>query len=139
MITAIVKAFNEVPAITEAVVARTRVGLDEAAKVGAEVATAKAAGISEVEIVPTQETADGMRSGIRFTDFRWRFFDKGTLGKHRGKLKRARRDSWTVRRGTNPYVAQRRDVSGKGIEPREISNPARAAGRRVLLARIRGI
>lgn len=138
MITARVNVFADFPAITAELEARTVRACDEAAVAGRSVAEAQAEGISDVLIVATHPTADGFRSGIKFTKHQWLVFDKGSLGKRTARLKRpnSRKESWRVRRGTNPYTAHRRDVTGKGIAARNISNPARAAGRKALIAGI---
>lgn len=137
MIKSTVKVFQDFPRITALIEARTIEACDAAAEAGVAVARERAAGVSDVEIVPTRPTVNGYASGIKFEKFIWRFFDKGTLGKHVGKLKRNRRETWTVNRD-NPYVAHRGDIQGKGIAPRRISSPARTAGRRALIARLRG-
>ncbi len=67
-------------------------------------------------------------------------FNKGSLGKRRGALKRDRRkESWTVDRRGTEYEAKRNPATlsdaSKGVAPRNMLNPARLAGRRILTRR----
>lgn len=136
MIRATVKVFQDFPLVTAEIEYRTLQALNQAAEDGGAVANLQAGNIGGVKTIPAHTTAEGAVSGIKFDNWLWRIFDKGSLGKHVGKLQRNRQESWTVTRNGNPYVAYRGDVTGEGVDPRNISNPARAAGKKALIAGI---
>jgi hypothetical protein len=136
-----IRTFDYFPALTAEIEARTRAALVAAAEAGMEVANEKAADIStkiHFRVLPVHETTEGLSAGIKSSTPLFRIFDKGSLGKHRGHLKRGRKSSWDVKRRGSSYTAHRGDVEGKGIEPRDITNPARAAGRKALIDGILG-
>jgi hypothetical protein len=134
MITSTIRTFDHFPQLTAEIEARTVRALDHAASAGAAVANAAGERISTFIVVPAHPTGQGFASGIRARNPLWRIFDKGSLGKRHARLKKDRRmDEWMVNRGGSPYTASRGDTTGKGVEPRNISTPARTAGRRALL------
>jgi hypothetical protein len=138
-----IRTFDHFPILTAEIEQRTRVALAAAAEVGMEVANEKAVTangrrISSFRIVPVHESVEGYASGIRANNPLYRIFNKGSLGKHRGKLKRSGKDSWDVNRRGSVYTAHRGDVADKGISARDITNPARAAGRKALIDGILG-
>lgn len=144
MIRATVKVFEDFPRVTEQVERAAVHGLEAAVEVAAAVAQENASIDLELELVRPHGDVEGYSAGIKSKAKGRadgapiaRFFDKGTLGKHKGQLKRPRRPSWTAhsRNGT-PYTAHRGDVAGKGIEAEGFFGKARAAGRRALKARI---
>lgn len=110
--------------------------LNAAAVAAANVANEKSGNVGDWAVVPAHGTFNGYESGIRADSPLWHVFDKGSLGKRTARLKQNRRKAeWrVVRRGANPYVAHRRDIQGKGVDARHISNPARTAGRKALKA-----
>lgn len=139
MITSTVRSFDYFAEFTDEIEARTLAALEEAAGAARSVADERAQGISTFSVVEPHRVAEGWASGISGANKKWRIFDKGSLGKRTAKLKRDRRkDSWPVSRRGSTYEAHRRDVTGKGIAARNISNPARLAGRKKLLSGIRG-
>lgn len=97
----------------------------------------------ELRIIEPQQDPDGAAAGIRAekTGARGariaRFFDQGTLGKRRKKVKRPGRDHWTVRRGGGSYTAERQDVAGKGIDPQHFFAAAKTAGRKAMAEKLR--
>lgn len=118
---------------------RTRSALDAAAVEAARVADEKANSpkpIAHFVPIRSQPTGEGYASGVHAGPLT-RIFDKGSLASHTGAVKRARKPSWPVRRGANPYTAYRRSFDG-GIAPRNILSAARKAGRAVLIARLIG-
>lgn len=141
MTVARVNTFSFFPQLTAEIEARTLRALEDAAAVGKAVAEERAntpKPIAHFEVVPVRGIGDGFASGVKAGPLT-RIFDKGSLGKHSGELKRDRRPSWEVKRGSNPYTASRSDdLSGKGVSPRRIITPARLAGRKALIAGIRG-
>lgn len=142
MITSRVSAIDGFGKLIADVERRATRGLNDAAHVAAATFAERASGIpgSDPVVIPAQGIHDGFRSGIRARGPLWRVFDKGSLGKRTSQLKRPgqRKQTWTVRRGGTEYQAHRHDTDGKGIRARDISNPARAAGRRILIRSIRG-
>jgi hypothetical protein len=136
MITSTVKTFERFPELTAAIEALTLRALDAAAHAGQAVADDRASGITTFSIVPAQRSLEGFSAGIRAHNSIWRVFDKGSLGKRTARLKRPglRKTDWNVERRGSVYTAHRGDVSGKGVDARTISNPARTAGRHALLA-----
>lgn len=114
--------------------------LNEAAAAGRAVAEQHSAGTgTDWAVVPAHGSFNGFVSGLRANNPIWRVFNKGSLGKRTAALKEPgrRKDYWTVSRGSNPYTAVRHDVSGKGVSAKNISNPARTVGRRILIERLR--
>lgn len=146
-ITSRVQVHDDFGRISELVDRETIRSLDQAAEAGLQVATSRAhtangKQVSTFQLIPAHGTADGFASGIRANNPLWRIYDKGTLGKRRGALKgrNRRKDTWAVRPGKadrEGYEASRGDISGKGIPPADISNPARTAGRKTLIAALR--
>lgn len=143
MITSEVRIFDHFARIDAAIEEKTRRALNAAARRGQAVANEKAGNVGPFDIKPAHPIFQGFASGIRGRNPLWRIFDHGSLGKRRRGLKRDRRkSSWTVHREVGgvghvqEYEAHRQDVSGKGITPRDISNPARRAGRKELIARL---
>lgn len=143
MITSTIKTFERFPELTAEVEALTLRALEEAAKDGQAVADERADGVTTFNVIPAHRTATGFASGLRARNSIWRVFDKGSLGKRGARLKRPnlRAAAWTVRPGesnrSGPYTAHRGDVEGKGIAARQISNPARTAGRHALIEALR--
>lgn len=126
--------------ITAEVRRRTVAALNAATVAGA-LAADRAANspkpIARFATVPARPAEDGFVAGVKAGPL-VRIFDKGSLGKHRGALKRPRtKASWKVNRGSNPFVAHRGDIAGEGVAPRRILNQGRKAGREALLRRIR--
>lgn len=87
---------------------------------------------------------NGFSSGIRARNRLVNVFDHGSLGARGGrKLVAAgrRKASWTVKQKHRTYEAHRHSEAltdaKKGIKSRNITNPARTAGRRRLLAELR--
>lgn len=78
-----------------------------------------AARVGPVEGLPLK----GWRGSAYIADFRATILDKGTLGKHRGRLKGTRRDTWSVRRPTGTVTAHRHTeaLESGGIAPRGYS------------------
>lgn len=148
MIRSTVKVFQRFPEITERVEQACREGLDAAATEAAGVAQVSASINLELDVLPAHGDVVGYSAGIksrRKTSNPGRttpialFFDKGTLGKRRGRLKQPgrREESWTVRRGSSQYIARRAgDLEGKGVDAERFFVKARTAGRRKLLARL---
>lgn len=94
--------------------------------------------IARFTVLPARRVVGGYASGLKAGPL-IRIFDKGSLGQHQGRLKRARRPEWEVNRGANPYTAHRREpVAGSGVAPRSILSAARKAGREALIRRLRG-
>lgn len=140
MITSRVSAIDDFGRVIDEVERRSTRALNDAARAAAQTFEERAAGIpgSEITVIPAHGTHNGFAAGIRARGPLWRIFDKGSLGKRTARLKRNRRkDSWTVKRGDGEHTADRRDVDGKGIAARNISNPARTAGRKALIRGIR--
>jgi hypothetical protein len=125
--------------ITDAIERRAVAALNEAAAVAAAVADERANSpkpVARFTPIPARNIGDGYASGVKAGPLA-RIFDRGSLGEHQGKLKRARRPTWEVSRGANPYTARRHDdLAGKGVEARRIFVPARKAGREALLRRL---
>ena len=155
MITSQVKVFQRFPQVTRDVETAAKEGLEAAAVEAAAVAQAGASIDLEIEVVPVHGDISGYSAGIKArrtssrgrrggtaeentTPIAW-FFDRGTLGNRKRRLKRPRKESWTVTRGGATYTAHRRDIAGKGIQPERFFGKARTAGRRKLLERIQRI
>lgn len=129
--------------LTEQLEARVVEGLDAAAEEAAVVAQAGASINLEVETIPAHGTADGYAAGIKArkqssnkgqTTPIAEFFDAGTLGKRRRKLKGRRKESWQVRRRGGTYTAERGAITAEmGIKPQRFFVKARKAGRARLL------
>jgi hypothetical protein len=141
-----VKVFQRFPEITQQVERAAREGLDEAAAEAAAVAQAGASIDLEAEVIAAHGDVVGYSAGIKSrkqtrTEGRTTpiagFFDQGTLGKRTKGLKRPRKSSWTVQRGSGSYTAHRAgDLEGKGVAPERFFGKARTAGRRKLIARL---
>jgi len=117
--------------------------LNEAAEIAGQVATDAASIPLELEVQPAAGDVNGFSSGIRSRKqgkegvLIATFFDSGTLAGRTRKLKRPRRDHWTVTRGGSAFSAERHPiVEGEGIPAEQFFSKARSAGRRALLARI---
>jgi hypothetical protein len=141
MITSTVKTFDMFPELTVRIEELELHALNEAAKTAAAVASERATGITEFHPIPAGRTAEGYASGIRAKNPIWRVFDKGSLAKRTVPLKRDRRKAeWPVRPGKadrSGYEAHRRTPISGGVDPKDISNPARRAGRKALIAALR--
>jgi hypothetical protein len=139
MLTSRVDITDRFADVTRAVELRAKEALDAAAAEAARVASEKAnepKPIARFVAIRAQPTGTGFASGVHAGPLT-RIFDKGSLAEHTGPLKRQRKPSWEVRRGTNPYVAHRQAITG-GIAARNILKTARKAGRAVLLERLTG-
>lgn len=138
MITSRIRTFDTFPELTVEIEARTIRALDNAAEVGAAVANAAAGPkISTFSIIRAHPIGEGFASGIKAKNPLYRIFDHGSLGKRNARLKKDTRSAaWPVSRRGTDYTAHRRSLDG-GIEPRNISIPARRAGRKALIAAIR--
>lgn len=115
---------------------RAREAVSQAARAAAEVANSQAGNVGGFRPGRLRGTHEGYAAGIAGKR-QAVIFDKGSLGKRRGALKRDRRKSqWPVRRQGGQYVATRAPSTltdqDKGVAPRNILNPARLAGRRIL-------
>lgn len=92
--------------------------------------------IAHFTVLPARNIGTGFAAGVKAGPLA-RIFDKGSLGKHEGRLKRGRKPSWQVNRGANPFTAQRHeDLEGKGVAPRHIFAQARTAARAALRQRL---
>ena len=140
-----VKTFNRFPEVTDRVRVASKHALDRAARRAAEVAQDNASIGLEVRTSSAAGDVEGYSAGIRaerITDVEGRttpiayFFDTGTLGHHKKRLKRGRKRSWTQRnpRSKETHVANRGDVDGKGIPAEHFFPKAQRAGRKELLA-----
>lgn len=147
MIQASVKGFERFGEVTPEIEALCVAALNDAAEAAGAAATRAASIPLEIRVLRAEGDATGFSSGIRsekrgHTGVRVApFFDQGTLAERKKALKRARRGSWQVTRGSSSYTAHRHEiVPGEGIAPQRFFSKARAVGRRALLARIdRGI
>jgi hypothetical protein len=146
MITSSVNSYDFFDRFTEQIERRTLHALNEAARQGAIVADRQSVGLHSLtwRVILGHGTEDGWASAIKAKHPLWHIYDFGSLGKRGRTLKGndRRKDSWTVRkRGINPYVAHRHPETltdpDKGIKGRTISNPARTAGRKALIAALR--
>lgn len=142
MIGSSVRIRDDFGELTAAVDRQTIDALNAAAAAGRAVAQERSAGTgsdTEWTIIPAHATHEGFAAGIRARTPTWRIFNKGSLGKRTAALKQPgrRKEFWEVKRGANVYTANRGDVTDKGVAAKNISNPARTAGRRTLLERIR--
>lgn len=140
MIRSTVTLTDRFPEITTEIRRRTIAALDAAAVAGAQEGDRRAntpKPIARFTVIPAHPTHEGFAAGVKVGPLA-RIFDKGSLGKRRGALKRDRRQpEWEVNRGANPYTARRHsDLEGKGVAPRHIFNAARTAGRKQLLNRL---
>lgn len=152
MITSSVKAFARFPEVKQRVELAAKEAVEAAAAEAAVVANEGASIDLEIEIVPAHSDVNGYSAGIKSrrtssrgrrggtaeentTPIAW-FFDRGTLGNRKRRLKRPRKETWVGTRGGTTYAAHRRDVAGKGIQPERFFGKARTAGRRKLLERI---
>lgn len=136
MITSTVKVHDGFGEINAAMDAKIVAGLNAAAHTAAQIAEEKAGNVSKFDVITAHGTANGFASGIRASSRLVNVFNKGSLGKRVAALKppARRKDFWTVKRGENPYTAHRLDTTGKGVAARDIFNPARTAGRKILNA-----
>lgn len=139
MITSRIRTYDTFPRLTEEITRRTIRALDAAAAAGATVASAAAGPkISTFRIIPAHPIGEGFASGIKANNPLFRIFDHGSLGKRNKRLKKdIRKESWPVSRRGSDYTAHRRSTDTGGVAPRNITVPARIAGRRALLASIR--
>lgn len=139
-VTANVRVTDLTERLFDAMRAKTISGLEAAENVGKTVFDQRASGITETNTTGVHTTGTGYASGIRARNAIYRVFDKGSLGKRKVKLKRPnlRKSTWQVRQQRRGYTAHRSDdLAGKGISPRDITNPARAAGKHALEQAIR--
>lgn len=114
---------------------RVLAALNEGAAVMAGVANAKAGNVATFTPMPARRTLSGWASAVHASNPIWRVFDKGSLGNRHVRLKKERRkDSWQVTRRGTTYTAHRQSTSTGGVQPRNISNPAKLAGLKALLA-----
>jgi hypothetical protein len=126
---------------TEQLEERIVEGLDAAAVEAAAVAQAKSTIDLQVEPIKARGVSDGYSSGIKaHKQSRWsttpiaEFFDAGTLGKRKRKLKGRRKESWQVHARGGTHTAHRGDITPeKGIPRQNFFVKARLAGRRRLL------
>lgn len=147
--TATFKGFDRFPEVNADIDALCIAALTDAADAAAAVAAASATIDLDLEVdhASPDVLVEGFSSGIRSRKTGKRntrialFFDEGTLGQHRGKLKGGRRSSWNVSRASGSYQAHRHDIKPvEGIRAQRFFPKARAAGRKALLARIdRGV
>lgn len=124
--------------ITRELERRVVAAVDHAAVEGARAAEAAAntpKPIARFRVIPARNVGTGYAAGVKAGPL-VRIFEKGSLGKHQGKLKRAGKPSWEVNRGANPFVAHRGDVEGEGIAPRRILAAGRRAARAALRQRL---
>jgi hypothetical protein len=135
MITSSINVHENFGAVDAAVDEITKRALNAAAAAGSAAAEQQAGNVADWKAIPAHGTATGFASGIKADTPLWRVYDKGSLGKRTARLKQDRRKpEWQVNRGTNPYTARRRSTSTGGVAGRNISNPARTAGRKALKA-----
>lgn len=137
MITSTVNGTQRFGEITLAVERDVKVALEKAAVVGAATANELAGKYTSFHPSPVRGTVYGYESGVNAANrLMANLYDKGTLGKRRGKLKQPgrRKDSWTVTQGKRTYVAHRRDTAGKGVEGVHWGGKSRTAGRRALFS-----
>lgn len=139
MIRSTVNAFPHFGELAAKIERRSIQALEQAAHAGAQAANQQASGITDFHVTTVDRDFAGYTVGIRAKNPIWRVFDKGSLGNRVARLKRERRkDSWQVTRKGTTYTAHRRSTDTGGVKARNISNPARTAGRRALLAAIQG-
>lgn len=138
MIKSTIRTFDTLPHLTDRMLEKTRDAVDAAAEAGQEVAEEQARGISTFDVIPAHDVVEGIAAGIHANNPLFRIFDKGSLGKRTARLKRpeSRKEQWKVERRSSVYEAHRGNVEGKGITARQITAPARLAGRRKLIERI---
>ena len=128
--------FQEITVLLEE---RTKLALSGAALEATSVANAVGGKYANFKYVAVHPIPDGWESAVEVDNrLLANIYDKGTLGKHTGKLKQPgrRKASWTVKQRNRTYTAHRRDVTGKGVKGTGWRNKARAAGRKVLLAEV---
>lgn len=131
--------------VDEYVVRKTLVALDKAAAAGLAEAKRKQGDIDfGWEVIQPAGDFNGFSAGIRARNRLVNVFDHGSLGARKGrKLKQAgrRKPSWTVKQKRRTYEAHRHPEAltetDKGINARDVTNPARTAGRRSLLLELR--
>lgn len=135
MISSTINVHENIGAIDAAIDRITKRALNAAAHAAAAAANQKTGNVADWTTVPARGTSNGFASGIKADTPIWRVYDKGSLGKRTAKLKKDRRKpEWQVNRGANPYTAHRRSTTTGGVAARNISNPARTAGRKALKA-----
>lgn len=136
MINARVSYEDHFDAFEEQIERRVLSGLNEGAIVMAEVANLRSEGIKTTFTpIAARRTLSGWASAVSASNPIWRVFDKGSLGMRHVRLKKDRRkEDWRVTRRGTTYTAHRRSTSTGGVEARNISNPAKLAGLKALLA-----
>jgi hypothetical protein len=143
MIKSTIRTYDTIPHLTARLREQTVAALDAAAEAGKEVADERGQGIHDATftIVPAHDFGERIIAGVLAKSPLYRIFDKGSLGKRTAALKRPnlRKEKWPVNRRGAAYEAHRGDITGKGVSARQITNPARTAGRRALLERIRNL
>lgn len=139
-----VDVFDHFARIDEFVERRSKQALDAAARRAATVFEQQSGSHDfGVEIVPAHGDFNGFSSGIRVRNKLYHVFDHGSLGSRRGRrLKDPRRkETWEVRQRRRRYTAHRHPEAltqaDKGVAPLNLTNPARTAGRKTLLAELR--
>jgi len=129
---------NRVDRMDEEMKKRARVAVESAARAAATVANGRYPD-GNFHAKPARGTHDGVAAGVGGNPLA-HIFNKGSLGRHVGALKRDRRkDSWPVRRGAG-YTATRQPealTGNTGVAARDIFGPARRAGRKALQAALR--
>lgn len=145
MIRTTVKTTSYFAQTTEAIQARARDGVTVAARKAMTVAQAGASIDLQLRLVGVSSTGSGYSAGIvslrqsdTGTERIATFFDKGTLGNRKGKLRpRTRRKaSWTDKRGR---TYNRHPIEpGTGIKAERFFLKARLEGRRALVEHVRG-
>lgn len=129
--------FHEIDAEVER---RTIRALNKAAEAGLEKAQQQSQPHDfEPQIIRARGDWNGWSSGVRFRNRLVNIFNLGSLGARKGRRLQVdrRKPSWPVTRRRRRYVARRHpevlsDVS-KGVDPLNVTTPARTAGRKALL------
>lgn len=115
--------------------ARVLAALDEGARAMAAKANQQAQGKFHFSVIPGRRTLSGWAAAISADNKKWRIFDKGSLGERHVRLKRDRRkEAWKVSRRGSEYTAHRQHLDTGGVQPLNISNPAKLAGLKALIA-----
>jgi hypothetical protein len=117
---------------------RVLAALDEGARVMASKANAQAEGKFTFRVIAARRTLSGWAAAISADNKKWRIFDKGSLGERHVQLKGhdRRKADWPVRpgkAGRGGYEAHRKSTTTGGVEPLNISNPAKLAGLKALV------
>jgi len=147
MIQATVKGFERFPEVDADIEKLVLEALDYATLQAAVAAQGSSHLRLDIEIDPATPTLDGYTAGLRSTRRAKDgsrlavYYDKGTLGQHRGELKGRRHQTWQVTRKGTTYTAHRHAIDpDEGIPAEGFFAAARRVGKKVLLARIdRGI